>query len=178
VAILKDKPKTPTEAYEKLKPMIIRQANRFAKNRRDMFDDYFQDGVIGLMYAYNRYKPDAGMAFSSYAYLCIMTHIKDVAVKNWKGYNRESNKEITDSSVEKHLIQSDSDLMNSLTVKSIIKGLEQEDQIIFRGKLEGKTFSEIAKDLSSRADKKSITLHQVRNRWITLCSDLEKKIEA
>ena len=174
MAICNNKPKTREEAYEICKPMIIRQANRFAKNRRDMYEDYFNDGVIGLLYAYDRYKDTAGMAFSSYAYICIMTHIKDKAIKDWKRYNQTSPKEIGDTIKG---LQENSSAENDIVLKQIENKLNKEDRTIFRGRFEGKTFDELAKDLSASTEK-SMTLHQVRNRWIKLSADLEKMMEA
>jgi RNA polymerase sigma factor (sigma-70 family) len=174
MAILRERPATPNEALKSLHPMIVKQANRFAKNRRDMFDDYYQEGAIGLMHAYNRFDASKGMAFSSYAYMWIMTCVKDVAVKDWKRYNSTAAKPATD--IMGILGSDPSECENSITVNEILKVSNKEDRIIIRGKLEGKTFDDIAKDLST--EEHTYTLHQVRTRWIALCSDLEKMIAA
>lgn len=48
----------------------------FAKHSKEPYDDLFQEGYIGYMWALETYNPDKG-AFSTHAWRCISQKIKD-----------------------------------------------------------------------------------------------------
>ena len=96
MAIVKEKPKTQDEALQKMQKVIGYLASRFARNHRDRYEELFNEGVIGLCTAYNKYDPKAGSAFSSYAYYWIYACIKSAAMKGWETMNNTSSKEVED----------------------------------------------------------------------------------
>jgi RNA polymerase sigma-B factor len=56
-------------------PMVRQLASRFA-NRSESLDDLFQVGIIGLIKAVDRFDPNRGVEFSSYAVPTIVGEIK------------------------------------------------------------------------------------------------------
>lgn len=74
-------------ARNRMIEMHLRFAVKIALQRAEMFDwpfeDTFNSAVCGLITAVDRYDPDSGNAFGSYANLWMMQHInRDMPVKN------------------------------------------------------------------------------------------------
>ena len=56
----------------KLVYFVIKKMNIFNSSE---YEDYFQIGVIGLIYATKTYNPNLKITFSTYAYVCIKNEI-------------------------------------------------------------------------------------------------------
>ena len=63
----------------KLVNFVINKMNIY--NKQD-YDDYYQVGVIGLIYASNTFNPNLKISFSTYAYICIKNEILRYIKKN------------------------------------------------------------------------------------------------
>ena len=68
-----------TSAYIRL---VIAVANKF-RNYGLPLSDLVQEGNIGLMQAANRFDPDRGVRFSTYATWWIRSSIQDYVLRNW-----------------------------------------------------------------------------------------------
>jgi len=62
-------------------PFALNQARRFWKNRDD-YDDIANEAAIGLMKAADRFDPDQGWMFSTYALWWIRASVSDYAIRN------------------------------------------------------------------------------------------------
>jgi RNA polymerase sporulation-specific sigma factor len=51
--------------------MIAKRMKHLTKGATTDFEDLISDGVLGLIHALDRFEPDRGLKFSSYAYRCI-----------------------------------------------------------------------------------------------------------
>ena len=57
--------------------LVYRLANRYAGLARDSLDDLVQEGCLGLIRAVERFRPEFGLQFSTYAYPVISGSIKN-----------------------------------------------------------------------------------------------------
>lgn len=57
--------------------LVYRLANRYAGLARDSLDDLVQEGCLGLIRAVERFRPEYGLQFSTYAYPVISGSIKN-----------------------------------------------------------------------------------------------------
>lgn len=167
MAILRNKPATATEAVKTLQPMVYKMAHKFARNHKSNdFDDLVQNGMVGVVEAYNRYDPTAGMAFSSYAYSWIFACMNDDRRKAYKLYNNTSAKTVDDCA-ESHSYRVDADDLIDFNRK--LDKLSGLDRSIVRARTEGYSFREISEALGKLG--RTYTLHQVRNRYLEAIAD-------
>lgn len=64
-----------------LVPFVIKKMNIFDMSD---YEDYYQVGVIGLIYASKKYNKDLKISFSTFAYVCIKNEILKFLMKNNK----------------------------------------------------------------------------------------------
>ena len=146
MAILKDKPATVDIALQAMTRVIGYQASKYARNHRDRYEDLFNEGVIGLCVAYDRFDPSKGAAFSTYAYQWIFAAVKDAATKDWKVKNNTASQDISEYT---HLA-ADSDVahIEDLRVLDVLKPV---DKLIVSLRREGYSFREIS-EMAERGD--------------------------
>lgn len=167
MAILQHKPNDVTEAVKKLQPMVYKMAHKFSRNHKSNdFDDLVQNGMLGVMEAYNRYNPAAGMAFSSYAYQWIFACMNDDRRKAYKLMNNTSAKTVDDCQ-ESHSYSVDTD--DLIDFKAKLAKLSGLDRSIVRARAEGYNFREMSEALATMGV--TMTLHQVRNRYLAAMAD-------
>ena len=163
MAMIQERPASADEAYRKMQRVIWKVAHKFAKNNKQDFDDLVQWGAHGLMIAYNRWDPARVKgAWSSYAYLCIWTAIKDYAVIDWKVYNNTSGQEINDEvmGIDGYELS----LEDQIDLERKYKAMDSLDRQIAEARAEGYSFKEIAEGLNQLGH--NFNLHQVRNRFM------------
>ena len=96
------------------------------------YEDYYQIGVIGLIYATKTYNPNLKITFSTYAYVCIKNEILKYIKKNEKKYISLEDKLFDDIRIEDTIIDDD----NSIIEKIILKETNNELYTILDTKLD------------------------------------------
>lgn len=161
MAICKDKPATTTEAFKAMERTIAKISHFYARNHYQDFDDLFSNGCIGLMKAWDQFDPEAGCAFSSYAYNKILAEVRSTAKGNWEIYNHTSGMEITDAMGDASY---DIDNDSAIDLSRKIEAQDEVTQQIIAARLEGYNFREIAEGLTKLGHPH--TLHQARNKYM------------
>ncbi len=113
----------------KLVYFVIKKMNIFNSSE---YEDYFQIGVIGLIYATKTYNPNLKITFSTYAYVCIKNEILKYIKKNEKKYISLEDKLFDDIRIEDTIIDDD----NSIIEKIILKETNNELYTILDTKLD------------------------------------------
>ena len=160
MAIINEKPATTTEAFKGMERTIAKIAHYYARNHFQDFDDLFSEGCIGLMKAWDQYNPDAGCAFSSYAYNKILAEIRTRAKSNWNVYNHTASGDYADLVGDDAY---DNDVDRLIDMDRLINKADETTQAIIKARLEGHTFQAIAEGLTRLGQPH--TLHQARNKY-------------
>lgn len=74
--------------YQNLVYKILSHYRNIYNYNRDFEEDYFHDGMVALIQAYDTYKDDNNVKFITYASRCIHNKYKDIFKK--KSFNEES----------------------------------------------------------------------------------------
>ncbi len=74
--------------YQNLVYKILSHYRNLYNYNRDFEEDYFHDGMVALIQAYDTYKDDNNVKFITYASRCIHNKYKDIFKK--KSFNEES----------------------------------------------------------------------------------------
>ena len=74
--------------YQNLVYKILSHYRNIYNYNRDFEEDYFHDGMVALIQAYDTYKDDNNVKFITYASRCINNKYKDIFKK--KSFNEES----------------------------------------------------------------------------------------
>ena len=74
-------------SYQNLIYKILSHYRILYNYNKDFEEDYFHDGIVALMQAYDAYKSDSGIKFITYASRCIHNRYKDIFKK--KSFNEE-----------------------------------------------------------------------------------------
>ena len=163
MAIVKELPATREEAVNKLARMVGSLANKWARNHRQDYQDIYNEGMIGVLDAYNKFDPKHGAAFSSYAYLWARHYIRQYALRSWNTKNNTASMDYSDY----NLGTVEMDNIDVISVERQVSKLPVETQKIFNLRKEGYNFREI----SEMEGYKS--LHKVRNIFMEACESLE-----
>lgn len=129
---------------------IIRiKASKLKKNVNMDDDDFFQEGVLGLLDAVRAYQSDKGR-FQSFAEVCIINRMKNALNKSTGGYTVADDydfEQITDSSAltEDYVILKE---RNSELFEKLGKLLSKRELNVLTLYLEGFTYKQIATRLS------------------------------
>ena len=73
--------------YQNLVYKILSHYRNLYNYNRDFEEDYFHDGMVALIQAYDTYKDDNNVKFITYASRCIHNKYKDIFKK--KSFNEE-----------------------------------------------------------------------------------------
>jgi RNA polymerase sigma factor (sigma-70 family) len=167
MAILQHKPNRIEDAVEKLTPMVHKLAHKFARNHKSNdFDDIVQFGFEGLLNAYKNFNPNAGCAFSSYAYQWIWAVMKDKTVKQWKFYNNTGFKAVEDYDLGTYELPLDL----KIDADRKVEHMDTTTRAIHAARQAGFTYREIAEVLSKHTGQ-TVTLHQARRRHLEALID-------
>lgn len=135
----------------KYKSTVSYYANKFFSDSLT-FDDWFQEGMIGLFYAIRTYNADEGASFATYASVCIKNRLssclkKVTNTKNPPSYAivpYEEALNIAVNSVEDDYIAKE----NCRSFEEVLlKQLSKTEQSVMKYYLAGFTYAEIAKQL-------------------------------
>ena len=69
--------KAVTELVRDITPLILSRARGFSSDEEDV-KEFFQEGMIGFVYALRTWREDAGASFTSYACLCAVNRMKNL----------------------------------------------------------------------------------------------------
>ena len=168
MAICKN-PQSRDEALNAMHRTISKMAHKFARNHKSRdYDDLYQNGVEGMLIAYDRFDPSRGVSFSTYAYHHIWAEIITSSKKNYNNYNNTSAKSVDD--VQKNNSYS-MPLDEMVDYKKRMEKLDKMSQLIVKYRAEGYTFDALANALTSIGYP--ITLHQCRNKYLAAIDGLE-----
>ena len=164
MAIVKELPATREEAVNKLARMVGSLANKWARNHRQDYQDIYNEGMIGVLDAYNKFDGKHGAAFSSYAYLWARHYIRQYALRSWSNKNNTASLDYSEYNLG--TVEYDH-LIDNISLDNQINKMDKPTQKIFQLKKEGYNFREIA-EMEGYA-----TLHKVRNKYMEAVETLE-----
>lgn len=111
----------------KLVNYVIKKMNIFNSSE---YEDYYQIGVIGLVYASKTYNSHLKITFSTYAYVCIKNEILKYLKKNEKKYISLEDKIFDEIKIEDTLIDNDTNVIEKIilneTNDELYKLLDEE----------------------------------------------------
>lgn len=168
--------------YQKYKPLIVsksKDAIVMASHHGIEINDIMQEGFIGLEEAIINFSENDNTSFYTFATLCINRQIINYLRKNTKGKNRILNDAVAiDEYVEKS-IKDDFDTEFSFIYKETEKNIMEEiknnltefEKDVFKYKIDGYSFEEIANTLNK--DLKSIynTFHRIKSKIKKIIKD-------
>ena len=161
MAIMQHKPNRPEDAVTAMQPTIYKLAHKFARNHKSNdFDDLVQEGYEGLLKAYEKYDPNAGCAFSSYAYQWIFAHLNGNRRWAYKNYNNTAFKPIEETDAGAYTLPLDELIDNN----AMVDRMSPTAKAIHKARQQGYSYREISEAMESLG--KSMTLHQCRNLHI------------
>ena len=163
MAIVKQKPATREEAVKVLSRMVGSLASKWARNHRQDYMDIYNEGMIGVLDAYNKFDPKHGAAFSSYAYLWARHYVRQYALKSWNTKNNTAAMDYSDY----NLGTVEMDNIDVISIEKQVRKLDKEKQKIFTLRKEGYNFREIAEMEGYDS------LHKVRNIFMDTVASLE-----
>ncbi|MBQ8209442.1 MAG: sigma-70 family RNA polymerase sigma factor [Clostridia bacterium] len=135
----------------KYKGTVSYLADKFFSNSLT-FDDWFQEGMIGLLLAIRTYNPDGGASFATYSSVCIKnrlsvclkkaTNLKNLPLNTAVPY--EDVQDLTVDSSEDNYIASESYRYFESTLLQQLSGTEQNVMQLY---ISGFSYAEIAQQL-------------------------------
>ena len=160
------------EMLEKYKPLVISLARRYFLTGAEI-DDLIQEGMIGLYKAIISYDKSKNDSFTNFASMCIKRQIISAIKKNQRLKNSFFKDLINEDDFYVNEIPSiDENPENKIIIKEDYSILKQEilskltslEKKILREYLSGKSYDEIATNLS--INKKSVdnALSRIRNK--------------
>ncbi len=105
------------------------------------YDDFVQEGLLGLINAVKGFDPNKGTDFSSFAAACIVNRIKNAAAKQNRTLEREDN---SDNKEAEDRLTPESIIIEREFYSEICSVLSPLEYKIFRLFITGLTYSEIA----------------------------------
>ena len=115
-------------------------------------DDWFQEGMLGLLFAVHSYSRERGVSFGSYASVCIKNHLNS----SWKKANNSKNAPLNgyisyDDTVIPSVNSPEDDYIQNERYRSFTENytdnLSGTEQKVFGCYLSGFSYEEIAKKL-------------------------------
>lgn len=157
-------PTSLDEAIDLSMKIVYKQAVKWTRNHYQDREDLIQEGVMGVMEAWNRFDGSQhqkdNYRFTSYAWLWVRAYMKGYAEKNWKRMNAENPQDISDLDLSSESYDIDE---NMIDLSREVSKMQEEDQKIFVMRKQGFTFAEIAEETGAQS------LHKVRGRFLELC---------
>jgi len=160
-------PTSLEEAISVSMKIVYKQASKWTRNHYQDKDDIVQEGVMGVIEAWNRFHgsshEEQNYRFTSYAWLWIRAYMKAYAEKNWKRMNSEDARDIGDLEIGNASYDIDERMID---ISRRVDRMEEKDQNLFLMRRQGYTFAEIAESTGAQ------NLHKVRGRFLELCEEL------
>ena len=149
-------PTNVDEAVKQMIPIVKNIARKYTRNHYGDYNDYVQEGYVGVMEAWERYDTSKNNRFSTYAYFWVRAKIQQLAIPDWKYKNNTASQDLLDfnGTYETNL--------DAISIQQSIDKMTDNDKKIFELKQQGYTFQEMADMLGEDS------LHRVRNKYIKL----------
>ena len=163
MTIAKERPATKDEACRVLTKVVGRVARKYARNHTQDYMDLFQEGMIGVCKAYDKWENGHGASFSTYAYWWILNEVQQAVKKNWKTYNNTSSKHVDEYN---HIEGISAISIEQVLVNQRVNKLSEREQGLFRLRKEGMTWQEIADVLDYPS------LHRARSDFNKLVEEI------
>lgn len=139
------------------KNLVISLSNKFSKSR-DIQEDLFQVGMIGLIAAFRRFDFTLGRSFESFAVPTIVGEIKRyIRDKTWSVHVPRRIKELGPK-IKKAVDQLTIDLQRSPQVAEIAKYLEVSEEDVLETMEMGKSYNALSVDTKIEADSEGSTV--------------------
>ena len=157
--------------YQKYKPIIVcksKDAIVTASHHGIEISDIMQEGFIGLEEAINNFSEKDNTSFYTFAVLCINRQIINYLRRTTRGKNRILNEAVAIDEVVEKSVKDSFDTEFSFISKDIIEEIKNKltkfEYKVFKLKVTGYSFEEIANNLDR--DIKSIynTFHRVKEK--------------
>lgn len=159
--------------YQKYKPIIIKKSKNaimYATHHGIEINDIMQEGFIGLDEAIKRFSQEDTATFYTFALLCIDRKIVNYLRKMTQSKNRILNDAVAIDDTVERVVRDNIDIELALISKNnredlinkINECLTEFEMEVFKMKIKGYTFDEIANTLNK--DVKSIynTFHRIK----------------
>ena len=156
----KANPTTVEEAIKNMTPLVHKFAYKWTRNHYKDREDIVQQGMMGVVHAWNKFEPERGFAFSTYAWFWIRAYIKEYAENNWNTYNHSV------ALMDDFDYDTVSDPWDEVDIRIEFGKLSKGHQKLIQLKTEGYTFDHIARELGYE------NLHKARNDYMTVCKRL------
>ena len=158
----KPQPTTIEEAVKSMEKIVGKQASKWARNNRLDYRDLYNEGMLGVCIAWNKFDASRNVHFTTYAFNWSAAYISSAAKKSWEVYN---NRAPLDSS-EYFLGEVTGANVDIISVVRELDKLDLDDQRIYSMRIQGETFQEISNELGLNS------LHQARKRYL----EIQKKV--
>lgn len=180
--------------------LVYHIANRYAALARDLHDDLIQEGCLGLIRAIERFQPDYGVQFSTYAYPVISGTIKNYLRERrrllgqarreqlgadegelwWPGPGGQEGEELTSPDSLETLVDEDEDftvqVVDRVVAESLISRLPSlERQIVKHFFYDDLTQREVARVVARSTSRISRILRRALERIRALLVDIQKE---
>lgn len=143
---------TQTKLVEHYKGLVLSLARKFAKNK-ELEDDLYQVGMIGLLAALERFDTDYGKSFESFAVPTIVGEIKRyIRDKTWSVHVPRRVKELGPK-VKRAVENLTGELQRSPSVKDIADYLEVSEEDILETMELGRSYQAASVDNDMEADE-------------------------
>ena len=157
--------------YEKYKPIVVgksKDAILVASHHGIEINDIMQEGFIGLDEAIKNFDENDNTTFYTFATLCINRQIINYLRKNSRGKNKILNDAVAIDDMGDVFFKDDFDIENDFMSKDIIQGatksLTDFEYIVFKMRLEGYSYNEIANRLDKSVKSIYNTFHRIKEK--------------
>ena len=164
--------------YQNLVYKILSHYRNLYNYNKDFEEDYFHDGMVALIQAYDKYKDDNNVKFITYASRCIHNKYKDIFKK--KSFNEEPlDLQIKDDLYLLDIIPSKEEKILDMLIRKetkeelekSIKNLCVEDNIIICGLYGIKTKTITKKRLARQLGCTQICIAKKHNKILNLIKE-------
>lgn len=146
-----------TQLINQYKNLVMSLSNKFTKSR-DIQEDFYQVGMIGLLAAFRRFDPSFDRSFESFAIPTIVGEIKRyIRDKTWSVHVPRRIKELGPK-IKKAVDQLTNDLQRSPIVAEIADYLEVSEEDILETMEMGKSYNALSVDTKIEADSEGSTV--------------------
>ncbi|MGI9526647.1 MAG: sigma-70 family RNA polymerase sigma factor [Weeksellaceae bacterium] len=160
--MMNETPTNANEACRQMVPIVKSLVGKWLRGHYGTYDDLYQEGMMGVVEAWNRFDHGRNNKFSTYAFFWVRKRIKEAAAKNWNHMNNTAPEEWAPA--ESNYQSMDID---AVSVAHEITKLPAADQELIRMRAEGYTFDEIREKTGAKS------LMSVYNRVNAITASLD-----
>lgn len=135
------------------------------------FDDFFQIGCIGLITAADRFDPDKGIQFSTFAYKHIAGAVSHAIARDYAPNNDiisiDSTVPGTDDLVVSDIVANEVNEYDSIFVEEarFLETLNDKERYIWNRRKEGATCTQLGEELGMTSQGVGWYLNKIRGLW-------------